>query len=334
MTLHLLLIGGVAAALLCTVLTGLMLWSGLAWRVVDTPNERSSHTRPTPRIGGAILMVSAFAVLAFLPVGVLWPALIPAAALAVLSFWDDVRSLTARTRFGGHLLAAIAVVLLYPVQPLWLAVPLVLFLIWLTNLYNFMDGIDGIAGGMALFGFGAYAAAAWIGGNAPLALVAMVLTGAAIGFLIFNFAPARIFMGDAGAIPLGFLAALLGYLGYREGTWPWWFALLVFSPFIVDATITLLRRLQAGEKVWAAHRSYYYQRMSQSSFGHRGTTLCWYLLMAAAAGSALWLRTASFMIVGAAALTWITVYLVLLLWIDRRWPRHTVRLVRGAEIVD
>jgi UDP-N-acetylmuramyl pentapeptide phosphotransferase/UDP-N-acetylglucosamine-1-phosphate transferase len=313
-----------AAAALCAAIIGLLLRTGLAWKVIDQPNERSLHVRPTPRIGGAVLVISAFAVWAFLPARDLWPAFALAAGLGVLSFCDDIRSLSAGVRFGGHLLAAVLALLFYPASAVWLAVVLALSFVWVVNLYNFMDGIDGLAGGMTVFGFGAFAMAAWIGGDLPLALVACALVGAAAGFLFFNFPPARIFMGDAGAIPLGFMAALLGYLGFRAGVWPGWFAPFVFSPFIVDATVTLIRRMLARERFWAAHRSHYYQRLAQSHLGHRGTTLRWYLLMASVAVTALVLREAAPSVVAGAAAVWFVIYLVFFRWIDRRWPRQPV----------
>jgi UDP-N-acetylmuramyl pentapeptide phosphotransferase/UDP-N-acetylglucosamine-1-phosphate transferase len=153
--------------------------------------------------------------------------------------------------------------------------------VWLINLYNFMDGADGLAGGMALFGFGAYAIAATLSSHpAPaLALAAVAVAGAAAGFLFFNLHPARIFLGDAGSIPLGFLAGALGYWGWRSGAWPLWFPAMCFSPFIGDASVTLLKRLLRGEKFWEAHREHYYQRMVQSGLGHAATARMWYLLM-------------------------------------------------------
>ena len=162
---------------------------------------------------------------------------------------------------------------------MWQAV-LALATMWVTNLYNFMDGSDGLAGGMALFGFGAYALAAWLAGDAVFVVVAASIAAAAAAFLVFNFPPAKVFMGDAGSIPLGFLAAALGILGWRAGHWPLWFPVLVFSPFIIDASVTLARRLLRGERVWRAHRSHYYQRLVQLGWGHRNTALAEYALMA------------------------------------------------------
>jgi UDP-N-acetylmuramyl pentapeptide phosphotransferase/UDP-N-acetylglucosamine-1-phosphate transferase len=203
----------------------------------------------------------------------------------------------------------------------WL-LPLLLFTVWMTNLYNFMDGSDGLAGGMALFGFGCYGMAAWLTGNEGFALLNFSIAGAALGFLAFNFHPAKVFMGDAGSIPLGFLAATLGIHGWQAGFWPLWFPLMVFSPFIVDATFTLFQRMMRGEKLSQAHRSHYYQRLVQMGWGHRNTALVEYALMAlmgASALSALALPASGqyAMLLLAAAL-----YLAIAAKIDRLWHKH------------
>ena len=110
-------------------------------------------------------------------------------------------------------------------------------------------------------------------------MLCLSVSASAAAFLIFNFHPAKIFLGDSGSIPLGFLAGCLALLGAQRGNWPLWFPLMVFSPFIVDATVTLLRRLLRGDKVWQAHREHFYQRLVLSGFGHRNTALAEYALM-------------------------------------------------------
>ncbi|MDH5668420.1 MAG: hypothetical protein OEY86_10445, partial [Nitrospira sp.] len=118
-----------------------------------------------------------------------------------------------------------------------------------------------------------------IGGNLPLMLVTVSVASAAGAFLLFNTHPARIFLGDAGSTTLGFLAAGLGLIGWQNGTWPLGVPLLIFSPFIVDASVTLTRRMVRGEKFWQAHRSHYYQRLALAGWGHRKTALAEYALM-------------------------------------------------------
>ena len=155
-----------------------------------------------------------------------------------------------------------------------------------------------------------------------LAAVCAGVAAAAAGFLCFNFHPARIFMGDVGSVPLGFTAGALGLVGWRSGAWPLWFPLLVFAPFILDATVTLLRRALRGEKVWQAHRSHYYQRMVQMGLGHRGTALRAYGLMAGCGAAALAGLRMGFSLQCAIITMCITAHLIVGYRIDRAWRRH------------
>jgi UDP-N-acetylmuramyl pentapeptide phosphotransferase/UDP-N-acetylglucosamine-1-phosphate transferase len=201
-----------------------------------------------------------------------------------------------------------------------LLVVLLLAIAWLTNLYNFMDGSDGLAGGMAVVGFGTYGLAAWLGGNLELELLAWSIAAAAAGFLIFNFPPAKIFMGDVGSIPLGFLAGALGVAGWLQGLWPLWFPLIVFAPFIVDASVTLLRRALRRERIWQAHREHYYQRLILSGWSHRKTAIWEYALMLACAALALAGREAVVPMQAAAVVAAIATCAGCAVWIDRRCP--------------
>jgi UDP-N-acetylmuramyl pentapeptide phosphotransferase/UDP-N-acetylglucosamine-1-phosphate transferase len=153
-------------------------------------------------------------------------------------------------------------------------------MVWMINLFNFMTGMDGLAGGMAVFGFGFLAVAAWLGGHVPLALVNATIASAAAAFLLFNHHPAQLFHGDAGSTTVGYLAAGVSLIGWHDGVWSLWFPVLVFSAFIVDATVTLLKRALQGQKFWLPHRSHYYQRLVLSGWGQRRTILAEYLLMA------------------------------------------------------
>src|SRR5687767_10573025 len=172
---------------------------------LDHPNERSLHERPVPRTGGIALLAGTAVSLAFGGAG-MWLPLLLAFALAVVSFLDDVRGLPTRWRLAVHLGAAAFLVwyVLSPMHPIEIAV-LILAVAWITNLYNFMDGADGLAGGMATIGFGAYAIAAVLGQHAGLAALCLALSAASAAFLSHNHPPARIFLGDVGSIPLGFL---------------------------------------------------------------------------------------------------------------------------------
>jgi UDP-N-acetylmuramyl pentapeptide phosphotransferase/UDP-N-acetylglucosamine-1-phosphate transferase len=235
---------------------------------------------------------------------------------------DDVRGLPVALRFLAHFVAAAGCLLALGLTG-WPLLAATLAVVWMTNLYNFMDGSDGLAGGMATSGFGALALAAWLGNAPELAAFCASIAAAALAFLRFNFPPARLFMGDAGSIPLGFLAATLGVLGAQQGVWPWLFPVLVFSPFIADASTTLARRALRGEKIWQAHRSHYYQRVVLLGASHRQLALVAYALMLASAVLAFALlrfpRHADWLLAALAA-----GYLLVFLMIDRRWnqPRN------------
>jgi UDP-N-acetylmuramyl pentapeptide phosphotransferase/UDP-N-acetylglucosamine-1-phosphate transferase len=215
-------------------------------------------------------------------------------AIAFASFLDDRGEVSPRIRLIVHLAGASAVVLTavavdaasLPVRVL-ISATLVVAVTWSTNVFNFMDGMDGFAGGMAVIGFGTYAWLGWYAGVTALAGTSAVLAAAAAGFLVFNFPPAQIFMGDAGSSTLGFLSACVTVLGIKMGAWPWPAALIVFSPFLVDATVTLARRLLRGENVLRPHRSHYYQRLVRAGWGHRRTVLWEYVLMLACATTAI-----------------------------------------------
>lgn len=299
----------------------LLLRRGWAQRLaMDVPNSRSLHRQPVPRIGGVVMIPLALLVAGAVSDNAPTVYLL-AGFLCAVSFLDDRRGLPIVFRFACHVLAALALcVLQWPaLSPLMLAV-VVPLVVWSMNLYNFMDGSDGLAGGMALIGFSVLGVAAL--GPAPAwAGLAFCLAAAAAGFLVFNFVPARVFMGDAGSVPLGFLAAAFGVAGGAGGLWPAWFVPLVFSPFVVDASATLLRRLWRRERFWQAHREHYYQRLVRLGWGHRRVALAEYGLMGAAGLSALELRDMAPVAQWLGVAGWLIGYGVLMTTIDRLWAR-------------
>jgi len=215
-------------------------------------------------------------------------------AVALVSLVDDQRGVRPSVRFVVHGIAAGALLLSGAVAPdralglpIVMAAPLAwLGIVWMINLYNFMDGMDGLAGGMAAIGFAFLAALAGPESGSYF-ILCLTIVGGATGFLVFNFPPARVFLGDVGSAPLGYLAAACVLWGATTGAVALPLGLLVFSPFIVDATVTLLRRGFAGEPVWQAHRTHYYQRLVLSGWSHRRTVLWAYLLMLVVGGVAL-----------------------------------------------
>ncbi|MBX9763524.1 MAG: glycosyltransferase family 4 protein [Pseudomonadaceae bacterium] len=285
-----------AVAGVALVLTGALRRYALARSLMDIPNARSSHSVPTPRGGGVAIVVSfllalpLMAGMGFIAWSLAWALLGAGTGIAVLGFLDDHGHIAARWRLLGHFAAAIwALFWLGGLPPVvmfgftadlsWFGHALAaVYLVWLLNLYNFMDGIDGIAsveaicvclGGALLYGLLGFA-----GSTQPTEFVVPLLLAAAVaGFLFWNFPPARIFMGDAGS---GFLGITLGVLSLQavwfapQLLWSW---LILLGVFIVDATFTLLRRLLRGDKVYEAHRSHAYQYASRQYGRHLPVTL-------------------------------------------------------------
>lgn len=277
-------------------MTGALRRYALARSVMDVPNARSSHSVPTPRGGGVAIVVSfllalpLMAGMSLIAWPLAWALLGAGAGVAVLGFLDDHGHIAARWRLLGHFAAAIwALFWLGGLPPVamfgfisdlgWFGHALAaVYLVWLLNLYNFMDGIDGIASVEAicvcLGGALLYLLLGWAGSAQPTASVMpMLLAAAVVGFLFWNFPPARIFMGDAGS---GFLGITLGVLSLQAAwvapqlLWSW---LILLGVFVVDATFTLMRRLLRGDKVYEAHRSHAYQYASRRIGRHSPVTL-------------------------------------------------------------
>lgn len=311
----------VVAALVSMLLTLILLLSKAGKEIQDIPNERSLHTAPVPRIGGVGLMAGILSGWALMFKSLEWWIVVPVVLLIAVSLIDDMKGLPVKQRFLAHIAAAVVLVFGSGVlaQNPVLGVGLVLAAAWMTNLFNFMDGSDGLAGGMAFFGFTMYGVASLMHGDDTQAMINFAVSAAALGFLYHNFHPAKVFMGDAGSVPLGFLAAAMGVSGWQHGSWPAWFPVLVFSPFIVDATVTLIKRAVRGDNVTKAHREHYYQRMVQMGWGHRNVALVEYALMFAAGGSAVWAERQSSAVPWAIFLAWVVIYGLAMLALDYRW---------------
>lgn len=274
-------------------------------QVLDHPNERSLHSTPIPRTGGLAIWTGVLAgtglAVMLLETGseLVW---IVGAALGigVVSFIDDRFGVSVGSRLVTHLLAgAILLAGGFGLESISLPgaeVGLVraagwllslLFVTWMINLYNFMDGMDGFAAGMAVIGFGTFAFLGSIASQPVFVVLNLTAAAAAGGFLIYNFPPARIFMGDTGSSTIGFLAAASILWAARDNIFPLWVGILIFSPFIGDATVTLVRRLVRGDRIWLPHKTHYYQRLVQLGWGHRKTALTGYGLMSLCSVSAV-----------------------------------------------
>lgn len=264
--------------------------------MLDVPGARSLHDAPTPRGGGIAIVLCVLAAAAWstmigdLPAGTGAALVAGGAIVATLGWIDDRRGLPAAVRGAGYLAAACLGAWLAGGLPRVTLGPVVLHtgfaglplaalgIAWLTNLYNFMDGADGIAAGQGISAgiFGAVLFA--LGGDTGAALVCVVIAASCAGFLLFNFPPARLFMGDTGSCLLGFVFGVLALHGELTGSVPLCAWLILLLWFVMDASLTLARRMVRGEKWYSPHRTHAYQLLVQSGLGHRGLLLRFLLI--------------------------------------------------------
>jgi Fuc2NAc and GlcNAc transferase len=280
-----------AVLLVSLLLTWVLRRYALSRSLMDIPNGRSSHSVPTPRGGGVAIVLTFLVALVLVALAgwvswnAAWPLLGAGALIAVVGFLDDHGHIAARWRLLAHFAAAIwALCWIGGLPTISLAgveldlgwfghVLAALYLVWMLNLYNFMDGIDGIASIEAVCACSGACLVYWLTGHESLMLAPMLLAVAVLGFLYWNFPPARIFMGDAGS---GFLGVVIGVLSLQAAwaapqmLWVW---LILLGVFVVDATFTLGRRLLRGDKVYEAHRSHAYQYASRQAGRHLPVTL-------------------------------------------------------------
>ncbi len=305
----------------------------------DVPNRRSLHATPVPRAGGYAVWLGYLASMAVasppFPGGVAsW---LPAwAALAGVSAVDDVREVRVLPRLTVHGLAALWTAYFLAANgrvahdPWVLAGSTLAFAVviaWSSNLYNFMDGTDGLAASMAAIGFTAQGLVFLLADDARAlhawAPACFALVAAILPFLAVNRPRASMFLGDVGAVPLGYLAAAFGIAGFVAGAWSAWFPLLVFLPFIADATLTLIRRARRRERLWEGHRGHFYQRLHQLGAGHGGTLAVYVATMLGSAATALVCRVRAPDMGWWALAAWIAVVCTLFATIDYHWRKKT-----------
>lgn len=273
-------------------LTGVLQRYARAKNLIDIPNERSSHQIPTLRGGGLsiilVLLLSFLFVLLFFPSlqELVWATVGAGVCVGLVGFWDDHRHISARWRLLAHFVAVfLALVTLGGLPPIimlgysvdlgWAGIPLsAIYMVWLLNLYNFMDGIDGIASVEAItVGIGASFVTWMVAPDSPAWQLPLLVTCASAGFLIWNYPPAKIFMGDVGS---GFLGVVFGVISIHA-SWIapqlFWCWLILLGVFIVDATVTLIRRFLRRDWLYEAHRSHAYQYASRVVGGHLPITL-------------------------------------------------------------
>jgi len=299
---HMLTIPNAPASYLLAFLGSLLLgWPTCAvllrLRILDQPNLRSSHVAPTPRGGGIAILLVIIAASLWLSRAhedrLMWIAPLVAVWVGIVSLVDDVRGLSAGVRFGTHIAGALVLIwglgfttsvgpMAILAEQLQLPFPLIMLLMvfWIvgyTNAFNFMDGINGIAGIQA--GVGAFAMAAVAGvsigrwDSAPV-IFSLAVSGAALGFLPHNFPKAQMFMGDVGSAPLGMLLSFLVLWICREHSFQLFIPLaMIHANFILDTSVTLLRRIARGDRWLDSHREHFYQRLVRAGFSHTAVTI-------------------------------------------------------------
>jgi len=265
------------AAFLSFLLTGIATWYAGRRGLLDHPGDRQSHTVATPR-GGGVGLVAALLIASLLFAGGNSPefwvqCIMPAVVvLALTGWWDDHASLGAGFRFSIQLVVSFYV-LWFAANAGWVqgVIPMimsVLFLIWMTNLYNFMDGSNGMAGLQGVFAASVLAVLFYLSGDHYFSLLALLLAACCVGFLPWNLGRARVFMGDVGSLALGFLFAVFLLYGTGTGAFDYPLALMVMLLFLTDATLTLLSRVIRGERWYNAHRQHLYQRLIADGWTH------------------------------------------------------------------
>lgn len=271
------------------LLTGLIRAAAHRIRLLDIPVARSAHVRPVP-VGGGIAIVSCVLLTTtyYFVEGLLSPsqfaALSAAVVIAVVGFIDDIRPLDVSFRMPAQFLASIFVVyclgdvpaidfglFLFP-ESLLLNSLAVFALVWLLNLFNFMDGIDGIAAG-ELISVNLLSLIIVINNDAVLSLLSSTLAAAAAGFLLWNWSPARIFMGDVGSSFIGFTLGVMALLSMHQGSMTVWAWVLLLGVFIVDATLTLYTRFRRGQRWYDGHASHAYQNAARHYKSHAKVTI-------------------------------------------------------------
>jgi len=281
----------IAAFVLGAGITALMRVYAQRADLLDVPNQRSSHLVATPRGGGlSIVIVFVGALICLnvfgkLPTDAFSSLLVGGVLVAGIGFADDHGHIPAKWRFLVQIIAAtIAVAILgglpdirlgdhvVDLGPLGDAMAVV-FTVWFVNLYNFMDGIDGIAAVEAVCIAGSALVIASVGDSGFVSSLLVVFAATVLGFLVWNWPPAKIFMGDVGSGFVGFVLAVLAIISGNLGVLPIWCWLILAGVFVVDATITLVTRMVNGEEWYAAHNSHAYQKASRRLKGHRPVTL-------------------------------------------------------------
>ncbi|MFT4629137.1 MAG: Fuc2NAc and GlcNAc transferase [Dinoroseobacter sp.] len=297
MTILILLVLLTVVVLISWWATKLLIKVLLKHQIVDTPNDRSMHQGSVPRGGGIVIV--ACLLIALIAVGmvsqryqVFGALTILVLAWAVLSGWDDKHDLSPRKRIVFQLLFAymsiaalgyVSTIQLNASSAVWLAsfgaIATFVSIIGLANLYNFMDGMDGLAAAQTIVASVTMSFWFWQAGDSQLGLVCLVLGAASYGFLLHNWQPAKVFMGDIGSVTIGAFFALMIVFANTRYQIPVLSFVLLFGVFVFDASVTMLRRIIRREKIWLPHRTHFYQRLALAGIDHSRVVIAAIVLM-------------------------------------------------------
>lgn len=288
--------------------------------IADVPNERSMHVHVVPRTGGIGIVLAILVTLMlylYYHNNINYYLIIPLILISGISFIDDLVGLNPILRLAFHALAGIILIIgvdyidanQSSIRLLAVAISVV-SIVWIVNLYNFMDGIDGLSGGMAVIGFMCIGYIAIRNTSLEYSVGAFVIASTVAGFLVLNLPPARIFMGDTGSITLGMLVSIFTILGIKYSFLTLPEVLIIFSVFIVDATVTLCRRAIRLEAIWKPHKTHYYQQMASSKLGKQRTLYIEYLIMLSSSIIAISIDNLDYSHQVAAMLSWYIIMII------------------------
>ncbi len=332
------------ALLISFLMTGAILRYSLRRSLLDIPTDRGSHEVPKPRLGGVAIVLAFYLTILTARIAGFDPLpgidmkagiLGAAAMIAVVGLLDDLRGLDAKLKLAAQLVAA-GIVIASGVVLDEVMIPLIgtvslgpaaipVTLIWITaivNFYNFIDGLDGLAAGVGMIAAVFLVLLGFAAGDPALGIVYAVIAGALFGFLRYNFPPARIFMGDSGSTFIGFLLAVFSVAGARHGV-PAFVTILLMGGVLVDAALTLARRTIQRKRIFTAHRTHYYQRLTDLGLSHKQVTLLEYFIAALLGGSAFLLVSGENEFISGLAVIWTGFFL---------WAVFKIRkLEKGSE---
>lgn len=287
----------------------------------DFPNKRSSHSKPTLKIGGLLIF------LILVPIGFFSNYFYSPASLACLliifliSFIDDLIHVSNLLRLVTHFIVAFIFIVFLPINDFYLIIFFTISLVWITNLYNFMDGIDGLSIFMTIVGFSSLAIQFYLNHFNDFVYLPLLLVITIFPYIFFNFYKSKIFLGDAGAASIGFLAGSVGLVGWVNNVWPIWFPTLIFSTFGADATLTVLIKLINKKNPLLPHKEYFFHKLIDLGLGKKTTATVYLFFMVLSSLLGFVMINLDHLSINLIFYSYMSILLILLILIHFRWMR-------------